>query len=190
MNYLTLFDSDWLRHCDLADRPHTVTITKVVQGELRNGKTKTRKPVVHFREFEKPFGLNKTNGKAIATLYTVETERWVGKQVELYPARTTFGSEEVDCIRVRPARVVANGKAPAPAWSKRLKEALSALKLGVVEADAKGLAGKEREGFLRGSALLYVGWATGRDDIASPADLTDEEAAVVIAKAEAGEMSP
>lgn len=185
-NYLMYFDSDWLRHCDLEDRPHVVTIAKVEQGELRNGKTKTRKPVVHFREFQKPLGLNKCNGKAIATLYTVETERWVGKQVELYPARTTFGSEEVDCIRVRPAR--SNGKAPAPAWSKPLKEALSALKLGVAEADAKGLEGKQREGFLRGSALLYVGWATGRDDIASPADLTDEEAAVVIAKATAGEM--
>lgn len=187
MNYLTLFDSDWLRHCDLGDRPRIVTITKVEQGELRNGKTKTRKPVVHFKEFPKPFGLNKTNGKAIATLFTVETERWVGKQVELYPSRTTFGSEEVDCVRVRPVKA-GNGKPPQPAWAKSLKDALAKLNLGVAEADAKKMEGKEREGFLRGSALLYVCWATGREDISSPADLTDEEAAAVIAKAEAGEM--
>lgn len=186
MNYLTLFDSDWLRHCDLADRPHTVTITKVVQGELRNGKTKTRKPVVHFREFEKPFGLNKTNGKAIATLYTVETERWVGKQVELYPARTTFGSEEVDCIRVRPPRA---GKAPAPAWAKALKEALAPLKLGHAQADEKGLTGKDREKCLRDYAIFYVAWASGHEgDITGLSELTDDEAAAVIAKATAGEM--
>jgi len=187
VNYLTLFDSEWLRHCDLGDRPRVVTITKVVQGELRNGKTKSRKPVVHFKEFDKPFGLNKTNGKAIATLYTNETERWIGKQVELYPARTTFGSEEVDCVRVRAVKA-GNGKPPAPTWAKPLKEALAALKLGVAEADAKKMEGKDREAYLRSTALLYVCWATGREDISSPADLTDEEAATVIAKATAGEM--
>lgn len=111
MNYLAMFDSDWLRHCDLDGQPRTVTITKVEAGEVRNVSKKSRKPVVYFREFPKPLALNKTNGKAIATLYTGEVERWIGQKVELYPARTQFGGEEVDCVRVRAAR---NGKVATP----------------------------------------------------------------------------
>jgi hypothetical protein len=186
VNYLALYDSDWLRHCDLGDKPRTVTITKVEQGELRNGKTKSRKPVIHLKEFAKPLALNKTTGKAIATLYGANIEGWSNKQVELYPARTTFGSEEVDCIRIRAPRT--NGKAPAPAWVKPLREALAALKLGHAEADEKQLKGPDREKCLRDYAMLYVGWATGREDITGLSDLTEEEAASVTAKALAGEM--
>lgn len=185
-NYLAMFDSDWLRHCDLEGGPKTVTIVKVEQGELRNGKSKSRKPAVYFKEFQKPLGLNKTNGKAIAALYTNQTEQWVGRQVELYQARTTFGSDEVDCIRVRPAPT--NGKATPPPWMKPLREALAALKLGHAQAEEKGLTGKDREKVLRDYAMLYVGWAVGREDIGSLADLTEEEASAVMGKALAGEM--
>lgn len=105
MNYLAMFDSDWVRCCDLDGKPRLVTITKCEAGEIRNVSKKSRKPILHFKEFPKPLALNKTNGKAIAALFSPETEQWKGKQIVLYPARTTFGSEEVDCIRVRGPKV-------------------------------------------------------------------------------------
>lgn len=110
MNYLSLYDSDWLRFCDLQDKPRLVTIAKVAGGEIRNAQKKSKKPIVHFKEYAKPLALNKCNGKAIATLYTNETNNWVGKQVVLYPSQTQFGLETVDCIRVR----APGGKAAAP----------------------------------------------------------------------------
>jgi hypothetical protein len=129
VNYLAMFDSDWLRHCDLDGRARVVTIAKVEAGEVRNVKKKDRRPIVYFKEFPKPLALNKTNGKAIATLFTNETDRWVGQKVELYPARTTFGSDEVDCVRVRAAgrsgraAPAAEEDAPPPAEAEDTGEA-------------------------------------------------------------------
>jgi hypothetical protein len=64
--------------------------------------------------------LNKTNAKTIARLYGNNPGAWTGKLITLYPATTSVGGEDMDCIRVRnetPKRAAAKPKpaaTPAP----------------------------------------------------------------------------
>lgn len=106
----------------------------------------------------------------------------------------------------RPARATAVAPAPAPAnepasaeqpaappererpWLKRLQAAVGKLNLGAAAAHEKGLKGKEREDCLRNHRLLYIAWVIGREDFATTLDLTDDEATMVITRAEAGEV--
>ena len=109
-HYMTMFDRDYIGAFDLDGKDATVTIVSVTAGQLTApGGKKNKKPVVKFEGKEKGLALNKTNCKTIAGLYGVDTEAWVGKQITLYPTTTTFGAEEVHCIRVRPT-IPANGK--------------------------------------------------------------------------------
>lgn len=72
-------------------------------------------------------------------------------------------------------------------WMKRLQASVAKLGLGKVAADERGLKGKEREDYVRGQRLMWLSWACQRD-INSTTDLTDDEAAECIRRAEAGEM--
>lgn len=115
-DYRTLFDEKWIKAWDLGGRQITVVIERVKAGVLEDPKRKKtdRKPIVFFRGAKKPLALNKTNAKTIASLYGNDTEKWVGKPITIYPTRTTFGSEEVDCIRVKPSVAGKAEDMPAP----------------------------------------------------------------------------
>lgn len=99
----SMFDRAYLGCWDLQGRDVTVTIARVVAGTLtaQGGRT-SKKPVVYFERTEKGFALNKTNMKTIAAMYGYKAEDWVGKRITLYPTQTSFGSETVEAIRVRP----------------------------------------------------------------------------------------
>ena len=116
MDYRKMFDSDWLRHIDLDGQKRIVTIVKVEAGELENHRTrrKDRKPVVLFKEWPKPLGLNKTNAATIAGMYGNDTTAWIGKRVTLFPTTTQFGNETKECIRIEP-KVPTGKPAAAPA---------------------------------------------------------------------------
>lgn len=102
-DYRSMFEKDYLGAWDFTDGDKTFTIKKCQRGELTgSGGRKSKKPVVYFKETDKGLALNATNGKTIAALYGVMVEDWAGKKVTLYKSRTTMGSEEVDCVRVRP----------------------------------------------------------------------------------------
>lgn len=105
-DYRTMFDSEWVRAWDLGGKSITVVIVRVEAGELQNAKArkKDRKPIVWFRGAKKPLALNKTNAKTIATMYGNDTRAWLNQPITIYPTRTTFGNDEVDCIRVKPQR--------------------------------------------------------------------------------------
>jgi hypothetical protein len=113
-DYRSFFDRDYIAAFDLQGKDRTVTIERVVGKELTaNGGRKSKKPVIYFKGAEKGFALNKTNGKVIAALYGPNTEQWAGKKITLYPTKTTFGSEEMDCIRVRPTVQAKAAEMPA-----------------------------------------------------------------------------
>lgn len=114
-DYRSMYDREYIGHWDLAGRDVTVTISKVIGGELTApGGRKNKKPVLYFVGKEKGMVLNRTNGKTIAAMYGVKTEDWIGKRVILYVSvtRNPDGSGDVDCIRVRPTPP--QGKATAP----------------------------------------------------------------------------
>jgi hypothetical protein len=120
-DYRSLYDKDYIGAWDLKEKDVTVTITKVIGGNLvGQGGRKTRKPVVYMRGTEKGFAINATNGKAIAGMYGNHVEGWVGKRITLYKSmtRNPNGDGDVECIRVRPtvpAQKAAGQEDEAPA---------------------------------------------------------------------------
>ncbi len=108
-----LYDKAYIYSYDLEGRDVTVTIERVSGGTLvGTGGTKNKKPVLHFKGTEKGLALNITNARVIAGLYGgFESDQWIGKRVTLYPTTTTFGSQTVECIRIR--NVVPKAKSEA-----------------------------------------------------------------------------
>jgi hypothetical protein len=108
-DYRTLYDRDYIGAWDLPQGRDVVKIIARVEAKkLRNRTSANTKPVIFFKGAQKGFALNKTNGKAISGMYGPKTEGWIGKPIALYATTTTFGSDTVECIRVRPT--VPSGK--------------------------------------------------------------------------------
>ena len=104
-HWKSMMDSEFMFAFDLQGKDVTVTIEKVKAGELSgSGGKKAKKPLCYFAESKsgKPLALNSTNCKTIAALYGNDTDAWTGKRITLYPTTTSFGSETLECIRVRP----------------------------------------------------------------------------------------
>jgi len=109
-DYRTMFDRDYIGHFDLMGKDVTVTISKVLAGNLTAvGGRKSRKPIVYFDGKEKGMIFNKTNSKTVAAMYGNFVEKWVGKKITLYVSttRSPEGGNDVECIRIRP-----NAQAP------------------------------------------------------------------------------
>lgn len=107
MHYRRMYDdSEMLYAYDLEGangRDVVLQIEKVWGGELVGEKgRKSKKPFVKFVGKDKKLALNKTNGKAIATMYGPNTEEWVGKYIAIYATTTEYNGEQRECIRVRP----------------------------------------------------------------------------------------
>ncbi len=104
MDVRKLYDKAYIYSYDLEGKDVTVTIERVTGGTLvGTGGKSNKKPVVYFKGSEKGLALNITNARVIAGLYGgFDSESWLGKKVTLYPTTTTFGSQTVDCIRIRP----------------------------------------------------------------------------------------
>lgn len=102
MKMSLMFPSDFVKAGDLDGKDATKTIKAVTMDELTmSGGRKETRPVIRFSDAEKKLVLNKTNATAIAGMYGNETDAWIGKKITMYPTETQFGSETVDCIRVR-----------------------------------------------------------------------------------------
>ncbi len=102
-DYRSMFTRLYLGCWDLQGKDVTVKISKVVAATLTMGGGRSdKKPVVYFEGTDKGFCLNKTNAKTIAAMYGNNTDKWVGQRITIYPTQTSFGSELVDAIRVRP----------------------------------------------------------------------------------------
>ena len=97
-----------LKAADLQGKTVAVTIENYEVKKFDNG----NKIVLKFANKEKTLVVNKTNAKIIASSYGVNTDGWIGKQIQIYPDKTMFGTDLVDCIRVRiPAPPAAPGEA-------------------------------------------------------------------------------
>ena len=91
------FPSNYLRCSDLQGREHRLTMGLVKIEKLGQDE----KPVLYFLGKDKGCALNKTNGSVIAEAYGDESDEWQGKEIILYPDKTQFQGQLVDCIRVR-----------------------------------------------------------------------------------------
>lgn len=100
MDYRKLFKSDWFTAADIEDGELEVTIRAVSVEKVKNQSGEEERPAVHF-DGHKPLVLNKTNAKAIAAKHGADADEWKGKKVTLKESVTTFGGEEVPCVRVK-----------------------------------------------------------------------------------------
>ena len=110
MDVRQLFDKEYLYAYDLQGKDVTVVIESVKGGTLvGTGGKSNKKPVLRFKGKEKALALNITNARVIAALYGgFDADMWINKAVTLYPTTTTFGSQTVECIRIR--NVKPNGR--------------------------------------------------------------------------------
>lgn len=96
MNINEAFPSKYLKASDLKGAKVRVTISRVESEEVGDGK----KPVAYFNGKEKGLVLNKTNAMIIASEHGPETEGWAGAEIYLYPGKTQFNGQMVDCLKV------------------------------------------------------------------------------------------
>jgi len=102
------FVSPFLKGADFEEgETRTLTIKSVDEEEV--GKEREQKVVVHFREEDKGWVLNKTNWRAIEKVYG-DTADWPGKRIELFGAWVEYAGEQQIGIRVR----IPKSPPPAP----------------------------------------------------------------------------
>lgn len=102
MNVNDIYSSEtkWLKASDLQGRKHKVVIDSLEMADFEEKGVKKRKVGLNLRGKQKGVLLNKTNARAIAAQYGDNMDVWVGKEINIYPTKTDFGGEMVDCIRV------------------------------------------------------------------------------------------
>ena len=84
-----------------------VTIEKVVREMVTGTGGKKEECTVAYLKRQKPFIINRTNGKMITkVLKSPYVEEWCGKTITLYATTTKVAGEEVECLRVRPVAPV------------------------------------------------------------------------------------
>ena len=91
------FPSTYIKAIDLKDKAILVAIERVEEDEI-GGEDKA---VVYFHNQKKGLVLNKTNAQMIQSKYGAETDNWRDCEVELYPDKTNYQGQLVDCLRVR-----------------------------------------------------------------------------------------
>lgn len=99
-----LINPDYLGVYSLPDgNDMIVTIDKVVREMVTSTGGKKEECTVAYMIGQKPMILNRTNSKAIQSMYqTPYIEDWKGKQIQLYAAVTRLKGEDVECLRIRP----------------------------------------------------------------------------------------
>lgn len=98
------FDSKYLAAADLQGHEVKVTISGLQVAEFENG----HKPVLLFAGKKKGMTLNKTNAAKLKAQWGDDMDKWVGKEVILFPDTTEFQGRTVDCLRLRPVLPVVN----------------------------------------------------------------------------------
>ena len=95
------FPSRYLRAADL-DEPVVLTVSEAPLEELKNQGRAEKKVVLHFKQTNKVFPLNKVNWELMERITgQSDSDGWAGARVELFPTKTEMRGETVDCIRIR-----------------------------------------------------------------------------------------
>jgi hypothetical protein len=112
-----MYPSKYLKATDFDidnDEVKLLTIRNIEMEMMGQDDEKETKPVLFFRERDvKPLVCNRTNGQIIASLYTEESDDWIGKQIYLYVTDIPSFGKMQPGIRVKAKRPPAASK-PAP----------------------------------------------------------------------------
>lgn len=99
--YSELYPNRFLHADQLKGRKVTLTIKSVDVEELtgENNK-KAAKVILSFTERPLELVTPKTNGECLRRMFGNNPHDWAGKRITLFPSKTSFGRETVDCIRI------------------------------------------------------------------------------------------
>jgi hypothetical protein len=101
-----------------SDLPARGLLLKIAKLQLEPvGIDQREKYTLYFKGQDKQLVMNGTNWDAIAEFCGADSDTWTGKNIVLYPDKTTFGGKTVDCIRVRrpkPPQATPVAKQPEP----------------------------------------------------------------------------
>ena len=101
INDVYVSSSGFLKASDLKGQTIPLVISEIGSHTFNEGKPDQKNQItLSFEGKEKKLGLNATNARAIAALLGDETNEWMGKQIKIYPTKTDFAGEMVDCIRI------------------------------------------------------------------------------------------
>jgi hypothetical protein len=110
-----VFPSRYLKAADLTE-PVVVTVSEAQLEELKHQGRAAKKIVLHFKQTNKVFPLNKVNWDSMERVTgQSDSDNWAGCKIELYPTQTEMRGETVDCIRIRkPGEGQAESSTPEP----------------------------------------------------------------------------
>lgn len=91
-----LYPGRFLKAVEFKGKKVTLTMASVVLEELVGDKGPQIKGVIAFKETEKQWALNKTNGICLKEMFGKKVQEWVGRRVTLFPDQW----DGEDCIRV------------------------------------------------------------------------------------------
>lgn len=103
-HWRTLVNPDYIGAYMLEPGKDMIITFESVKREIVTGSggKKEECTVAHLRG-QKPFIINRTNGKMITkVLGSPYIEDWAGKSVTVYATTTSVAGETVECLRVRP----------------------------------------------------------------------------------------
>jgi hypothetical protein len=108
-NLNDVYPSNYLKASDLDGRTIRATIE-----DIRLEKVGTdEKLIAYFRGGKKGLVLNKTNSNNIALVYGLDTDGWIGGEIEMFTAMVDFQGRSTEAIRVK-ARPRPAGKRQGP----------------------------------------------------------------------------
>ena len=110
MNINDVFPSNFLKASDLNGRKLKLIIASIEMTDIGSDK----KPVIFFEGKQKGLVLNKTKASVLASIWSPETNGWIGKEVAIYPTKVQFQGQTVDSIGVEPVAQMADEDSNIP----------------------------------------------------------------------------
>lgn len=107
-HYKQMRNSIYLGHWDLPQgRDFTLKIREVLEDTVYDRRTNGNKDVyvLTFHNAEKRLILNETNKAAVASHHGANPHEWPEKEIQLYRTTDRVRREQVECIRIRPAKL-------------------------------------------------------------------------------------
>lgn len=103
VNWTTLFKGAYITAVELDGKTVTLTVsdvTKELVADPESGEER-EKGIVHFKETDRGWVLNRTNGSCLAAMFGDMTGGWLGKRVTLYATPVQVGPKRELGIRVK-----------------------------------------------------------------------------------------
>lgn len=96
-------ESTTLKAADLQGKARRLKISGYEIREFTGNDGRTQNKVcLAFEGAQKQLVLNKTNAMTIeSNLGADDLDQWKGKEITIFPTKTSFSGERVDCIRVK-----------------------------------------------------------------------------------------